>query len=154
MHLQIAGSPGDTASNIRAVVTALAGAGVNIEGIGPDFNPPHVRVAVEHHEPYNPDDGEDPFNRALSAMEAAGFAPEIKPAITVTLPNQPGALRAVLNRLTRERYAAESILVLAVGNELVTRVQLGVAPTVLTGWDDESVRLMTVIQNELNGLAS
>ena len=152
MHLQIAGSPGDTASNIRTVVIALAGAGVNIEGIGPDFNPPHVRVAVKHSEPYDPDDVSDPFNIALDAMEKAGLAPAIKPAVAVTLPNKPGALKAVLNRLMREGYAAESILVLAGGKEDATQVQFGVAPTMIAGWDQESARVEDVILRDLDRL--
>jgi hypothetical protein len=149
MHLQISGSPADTASNIRATVVALAAAGVNIEGIGPDFTPPHVRVAVKHGEPYLPDDASDPFNKALDAMEAAGLAPTIKPAISVTMPNKPGAMKAVLNRLMREGYAAESILVLAGGNDRGTEIQFGVAHTTLSGWDEESDRIEKCILDDL-----
>jgi len=140
MHLQISGSPGDTASNIRAIVIALTQAGVNIEGISPDSNPPHVRVAVQHGEPYDPNDPNDPFNVALNAMEAAGLAPVIKPAVTVALPNTQGALKKALIRLMKEGYATESILVLS-----DTRVQFGVAPATLTGWATESDRLSAAI---------
>ncbi|HEY3335481.1 MAG TPA: hypothetical protein VGK16_09645 [Candidatus Limnocylindrales bacterium] len=152
MHLQIAGSPDDTATNIRAVVSALAGARVNIEGIGPEFNPPHVRVAVRHAEPYDPDDATDPFNIALDAMVKAGLAPAIKPAVAVTLPNKPGALEAVLNRLMREGYAAESILVLAGGTAGATQVQFGVASTMIAGWDQESDRVGEAIVRDLDRL--
>jgi hypothetical protein len=153
MHLQLAGSPGDTASNVRAIVTALAAASVNLEGIGPDFNPPHVRVAVIHGEPYDPDDLTDPFNVALNALEEAGLAPSIKPAVSVVLPNKkPGAIKAVLNRLMREGYAAESILVLAGGNEETTEVQFGVGPASIQGWDAESDRLGEVIKGDIANL--
>ena len=60
MHLQFKASPDDTAENIRRVVKALALHGINIEAIAPDFDPPHVRVLVQHHEPYNPANVQDP----------------------------------------------------------------------------------------------
>jgi hypothetical protein len=145
MHLQISGSPNDTASNIRTIVNALAGDGVNIEGIGPAFDPPHVRVAVQHRDPYDPNDEDDPLNRALNAMDKAGLAPTIRPAVTIPMPNKPGALRAVLNRLMREGYEVESILVLA-GSD---KVQFGVAPTVFAGWDEEWARVEEAILGDL-----
>ncbi len=46
VHQQIRTSPGRTGENIRRVLDVLAAAGVNIEGIGPDFESPHVRTAV------------------------------------------------------------------------------------------------------------
>ena len=46
MHQQIRTSPGSTADNIRRALEILEG--VNVEGIGPDFEPPHVRIAVRH----------------------------------------------------------------------------------------------------------
>jgi len=140
MHLQISGSPGDTASNISAIVNALTKAVVNIEGIAPDSSPPHVRVAVMHNDPYNPNDPDDSFNKALDAMMDAGLAPVIKPAVTVALPNTQGALKKALIRLMKEGYATESILVLS-----DTRVQFGVAPATLTGWATESDRLSAAI---------
>ena len=44
MHQQLGGSPDDTASNVRAILTALAD--INLEGIAPSFDPPHIRVLV------------------------------------------------------------------------------------------------------------
>ena len=44
MHQQIKASPDDTATNVQRVVNALAKAGINIEALAPDFEPPHVRV--------------------------------------------------------------------------------------------------------------
>ena len=72
MHQQIKASPDDTAENVRTIVDALAAAGINIEAIAPDFDPPHVRVLVKHKQPkWDPDDQDDPFNRALVALTAA-----------------------------------------------------------------------------------
>ena len=146
MHLQISGSPGDTAANIRTVTAVLAAAHVNILGIGPDFTPPHVRVAVKQVDPYDPNDGSD-FNVALDAMRRAGLGPSIKAAVTVTLPNKPGALQVVLNRLSGEGYAEESVLVLAGG----TDVQVGVAAPI-PGWDVESRRVGKLIGDDLSKL--
>jgi hypothetical protein len=146
MHLQISGSPGDTASNMRTVTAVLAAAHVNILGIGPDFTPPHVRVAVNQIDPYNPNDRSD-FNVALDAMHRANLAPSIKAAVTVTLPNKPGALQVVLNRLSGEGYAAESVLVLAGGSD----VQVGVAAPI-PGWDVESGRVKKLIEDDLRNL--
>jgi hypothetical protein len=151
MHLQISGSPGDTASNVSAIVVALTGASVNILGIGPDFNPPHVRVAVEQNDPYDPDNGDDPFNIALKAMFPAGLAPSIKPAVTVTMPDKAGALKAALSRLTREGYTAESILVLTC-SEVGTQVQFGVGQAILADWEVTSAKLAEVIAADLANL--
>jgi hypothetical protein len=152
MHLQISGSPDDTASNVSAIVVALAGAGVNILGIGPDFNPPHVRVAVEQEDPYDPNDAKDPFNQALKAMFEAGLAPSIKPAVTVTMPNKAGALKAVLSRITRAGYTTESILVLASCSDAGTEVQFGVGQAILDGWDVMSDKLAELIDGDLASL--
>jgi hypothetical protein len=137
MHQQIRGSPDDTAGNIRRVVNALAKQGINIEGIAPDFDPPHVRVAVEHLDPYDPTNVDDPFNQALAAMEDAGLAPEVRSAVVVTMPNKPRALKAALDRLTREGYAVEAILVLP-GEPAPSsaRVSFGISRTAIFGWDD------------------
>ena len=70
MHAQIKASP-DT--DPRRTSGASSGrsqtAGINIEGIAPDFDPPHVRVAVKHNEPYDPNDPTDAFNRALAGPD-------------------------------------------------------------------------------------
>jgi hypothetical protein len=153
MHQQIKGSPGDTASNIRAVVNALGNAGVNIEAIAPDFDPPHVRVLVDHAEPYDPSDDSDPFNKALVAMQAEGFAPEIKPSVLVNLPNKPRALQAALDRITREGYVVESILVLPGGpSQGVARVSFGVARTTIDGWDQTADALSERIQEVVDNI--
>ena len=73
MHLQVKMSPDETAENIRRVVSALAEAGINIEAIAPDFDPPHVRVLVRHDHPYDPGNADDPLNRALAALTDEGL---------------------------------------------------------------------------------
>ena len=154
MHQQIRGSPGDTAGNIRRVVNALAKHGINIEAIAPDFEPPHVRVLVDHLDPYDPTNGDDPFNQALAAMEEAGLTPEIRSAVMPTIPNRPRALKAALDRLTREGYVVESILVLpgepAPGS---ARVSFGISRTTIAGWDDaQADALEGRIQDDIDAL--
>ena len=154
MHQQIRASPDDTAGNIRLVVNALAKHSINIEAIAPDFDPPHVRVLVEHLEPYDAGNREDPFNRALAALEQEGLTPEIRAAVMLKMPNKPRALKAALDRLTREGYAVECILVLpgepAPGS---ARVSLGVARTDIAGWDDGEVdALSSRIEAEIGAL--
>jgi len=153
MHLQIKASPSDTAGNIRRVVNALAKHGVNIEAIAPDFDPPHVRLLVEHAEPYDPSDAEDPFNQALSAMEEDGLTPEIKSGLMISMPNKPRALKTVLDRLTREGFVVESILVLpGEPSPGVAQVSFGVARTTIAGWDQEADDLASRIEEELDTL--
>jgi hypothetical protein len=153
MHLQIKGSPGDTASNVRHVVNALARKGINIAAIAPDFDPPHVRVLVEHAEPYDPTNPDDPFNQALTAMEEDGLTPEVKAGLHVSMPNKPRALKIALDRLTREGYEVESILVLpGEPSPGVATVAFGVARTNLAGWDAESEELEGRIEADLDGL--
>ena len=153
MHQQIKGSPDDIAGNVRRVVAALAKHGINIEAIAPDFDAPHVRVLVEHGEPYDPNDETDTFNKALAAMEEDGLAPQIKPAITLSMPNKPRVLKAAMDRLTREGYEIESILVMPGnaqnGNALVS---FGVARTTITGWDTESDDVASRINEVLESL--
>jgi len=153
MHQQIKGSPDDTASNVRRVVNALAKHGINIEAIAPDFDAPHVRVLVEHFEPYDSTNMDDTFNQALAAMEEEGLAPEIKSAVTISMPNKTRGLKAALDRLTREGYVVESILVLpGNGQNGVARVSFGVARTAIVGWDQEAGNLEALIEAELDSL--
>ena len=155
MHQQIGGSSGDTADNIRRIVHVLAKAGVNIEAIAPAFDSPHVRVVVVHFDPYDPTNGEDPFNQALAAMEAEGMAPQIKPSVLVSMPNTAGALKAALDRLSREGYAAESVLVLpGLDADGRAQVSFGVARTTIPDWDAESSRLEFVIGDAANQAAA
>lgn len=153
MHLQIKASPEDTAGNIRRVVNALARRGINIEAIAPDFDPPHVRVLVEHADEYDPSNVDDPFNQALAAMEDEGLTPESKSALLLSMPNKPRALKAALDRLTREGYVVESILVLPAGGAAATaRVSFGVARTTIADWGAEVDALRSRIETDLEAL--
>ena len=124
MHQQIRTSPGGTGENIRRVLDILAAAGVNVEGIGPDYESPHVRTAV-------PD---TQFEAAWDALKAAGLEPEQRAAITFALPNVPGQLAARIEQLARRGYAQESVLVLASRHGDETLVSIGVRRTVPNRW--------------------
>lgn len=154
MHLQLKGSPDDTASNVRRIVTALAKKGINIEAIAPDFDPPHVRLLVEHNDPYDPNNEDDAFNRAIAAMEEDGLEPEIKSGLMLNVPNKPAALMTVLQGLTREGYTVESILVyVAECTPESVAISFGVSRTTIDGWDSESEALGSRIQEKLDALS-
>lgn len=137
-HQQIRASPDNTASNVRRVVNALAKANVNIESIAPDFEPPHVRIVVQHDEEYDPENAEDPFNQALAALVAADLTPEVRSAVSVTMENKPRALKAALDRLAREGYTVESVLVLPGEPEPgKAEVSFGISRAAIAGWTDQ-----------------
>src|SRR5262245_61319720 len=155
MHQQIRGSPDDTGGNIRRVVEALADEGINIEAIAPDFEPPHVRVLVEHLDPYDPDNAEAPFNRALAALGNAGLTPEVRSAVLVRMANRPRALRAALDRLAREGYAVESILVLPGDDDGRARVSIGIGQAAIAGFSDAAADdLQGRIEQDIDELPS
>lgn len=152
MHLQVKASPDDTAENIQRVVSALARDGINIEAIAPDFDPPHVRVLVRHHEPYRPANAADPLNKALAAMRAEGLTPELKAGLLLTMPNKPRALKTALDRCASENYVVESLLVLpGEPSAGAARVSLGVDRPV-DGWEEEAEALKERIEAELRRL--
>jgi hypothetical protein len=122
MHQQIRTSPGSTADNLRRALEILEG--VNVEGIGPDFEPPHVRIAVRH----------ENCQEALGALERAGLKPELRAAITFALPNAPGQLRIALDRLVDRGYVLESVLVLAGRDGDRTLVSVGVDRPMTDDW--------------------
>jgi hypothetical protein len=152
MHQQIKASPDDTAGNIRRVVNALARNGINIEAIAPDFDPPHVRVLVEHADPYDPDNAEDPFNRALAALVDDGLTPEIRSGLPVTMPNKPRALKSAMDRLTREGYVVESILIRPTLDQETAEVNFGVDRTTIAGWEEEADGLRSRIEADFESL--
>lgn len=125
MHQQIRTSPGHTGENIRRVVDVLGDAGVNIEGVGPDFEPPHVRVLVDH----------ESFEKAWDALKRAGLQPEARACLTRAVPNTPGALRGMLEDLAHAGYAAESLLVLASHVDDQVLVSIGIRETIPDAWD-------------------
>ena len=126
MHLQIRTSPDTTVENIRTVLDALARAEVNVEGIGPDFEAPHVRVAVRH----------ETWEQAWSALKEAGLQPEARPAVTFAVPNSAGQIAPLVEGLVLRGYAPESLLVLASRDGDRTLVSIGVRETVPREWSD------------------
>ena len=155
MHQQIKASPDDTAENVRTIVDALAAAGINIEAIAPDFDPPHVRVLVKHKEPkWNPDDQDDPFNRALVALTAAGLEPtRVRSVEPVRMKNEPRALKTAMDTLEGNGRVIESVLVMpgAQGNN--AQVSFGVDGDVDDGWEAEAVRLQGLIEEAIKNLS-
>ncbi len=126
MHQQIRTSPDTTVENIRTVLDVLAAERVNVEGIGPDFEPPHVRVAVPHRD----------WKRAWDALKGAGLQPEARPAITFAMPNLPGQVAPLVEQIVQQGYTLESLLVLASRADGRTLVSIGVRETVPRGWAD------------------
>ena len=152
MHQQIKGSPDDVASNVHRIVNVLAKKNINIEGIAPDFDPPHVRVVVKHEEPYDATNPDDAFNQAVLAMQEDGLKPEIKSAITVSMPNKPRALKAAMDRLEREGYVVESVVVLNSEQGGVARVSIGVARATIAEWDQLAGDLEVAIGADIDAL--
>ncbi len=125
MHQQLGGSPKDTASNMRAILEALAD--INIGGIAPSFDPPHIRVVVE----------DDAFDTAYDAMATAGLAPTVHSAVTVTMTDTPKALKTALDRLERMGYEVDAILVLpSQPSQGQVQVSFGIKPRGIAGWTD------------------
>jgi hypothetical protein len=126
MHQQLGGSPKDTAGNMRAILTALAD--INIAGIAPSFDPPHIRVLVQ----------DDAFDAAFQAMSDAGLEPTVHSAVTVNLPDSSGTLKKAMDGLARRGYVVESVLVVP-GDAGTGRVNVsfGIAQLGITDWDDD-----------------
>ena len=141
MHAQIRASPDDTATNMRTVVDALAGGAIIIEAIAPDFESPHVRVLVEHLDPFDTENVSDPYNRALAALKKAGLTPEEHSSTTAMLPNDPGALQTAIQVIEGDGKTVEAILVLpgspAPGK---ANVSFGVGPSPIPGWDEAAAQ--------------
>jgi len=152
MHQQIKGSPDSFDANKSRIETVLARAGITIEAIGPDVDPPHVRVLVKHAEPYDPADPNDTFNRALAALRQDGLAPEAKAAVTLTMPNKPRVLEAAKDRVARRGHVIESVLTLPKGANGVGKVSIGVARANLDGWGPEAAALQAQVEAELKRL--
>ena len=142
MHQQIKASPDETRENMRRIVRALGDAGINIEGIAPDFDPPHVRVAVKHNHPFDPNDPTDTFNRALQALRDAGFDPEIKSSVLLSVPNTPSALQTVFDELESRNHELESLVVLAGDGGDMAQLSVGLSRASMDDWaaDEETLR--------------
>jgi hypothetical protein len=131
MHQQIRTSPGGTSDNIRNVLDILARAGVNVEGIGPDFEAPHIRTAVPH----------ERWDQAWNALGKAGLKPEERDSLTVAVPNEPGQVSRIVESLVRRGYTLESLLVLASRDRGLTLVSIGVGGTDPATWAETAAEL-------------
>jgi len=124
MHQQIKTSPGSTDENLQAVIDTLGGAGINIQGIGPDFESPHIRTVVSHED----------TEAAISVLRSAGLEPEIRPGFTASVANRPGRLKHVLDALRQRGYGIESVLVLADRTGEDVLVSVGIDRPVPNDW--------------------
>lgn len=116
MHLQIRTSPGTIGSNVSRSVAALARRGVNVEGVGPDYESPHVRIVVPH----------VAIDDAVNALKEEGFAPDKSHACTFALEHRPGQLAGILENVTAAGFEVQSVLVLASRLGGRTLVSIGV----------------------------
>ena len=153
MHAQIKASPDTIAENIRAVVDALAAGNVNIEAIAPDFDPPHVRVLLQHKDTPGTSDEPDPTVDAIAALTAAGLEPTVVRAILpVRMPNRPKALQTAMNAIEAEDHVIDSILVMPGSQGANALVSFGVAGDMSPGWEAEAARLRDVVEAALKKL--
>jgi hypothetical protein len=130
-HIQVKTSPDKTGDNLRRVVNVLAGleVAINIDGIGPDFEAPHIRTVVD----------DEQVGAAIDALTTAGMPAVACKALYIKLENVPGQLRGVLNDLAKRGYVVESILILAGrddGDPRV-RVSIGIGGGVPNTWEDD-----------------
>ena len=153
MHAQIKASPDTIAENIRAVVDALAAGNINIEAIAPDFEPPHVRVLLQHKDTPGASDEPDPTIDAIAALTEAGLAPTLARAVMpVRMPNRPKALQTAMNAIEEQGHVIDSILVMpgAQGNN--AQVSFGVTGDMFDGWEAESATLRDIVEAALKKL--
>jgi hypothetical protein len=146
MHQQIKASPDPTRENIRRIVKALSDAGINIDGIAPDFDPPHVRVAVKHNHPYDPADATDTFNQALVVLRNAGFDPKVKSSVLLSVANTPTALQTVFEQLEGRNHELESLVVLAGDGGNMAQLSIGLSRDSMDDWAEEEETLRGEIQ--------
>ncbi len=115
MHQQIRTSPYGVGQNIARAVAALAAGGVNVEGVGPDYESPHARIVVPH----------EAVDAALELLGKEGFEPELWPACTFALAHRPAQLATVLDRLAAAGFDVQCVLVLASRLRGMTLVSIG-----------------------------
>jgi hypothetical protein len=140
MHEQIRTSTGSTGDNLRRVVELLAGANINVEGIGPDFVSPHIRVAVDH----------DDIDAALAALTPTFPDASRREAITIPMPNKRGNVDAAIRSLEQRGFCIESLLVLAThAPDGKVRVSFGVTRCREDDWQATSEHLAGLIEEEL-----
>jgi hypothetical protein len=126
MHQQLGGSPEETAANMRAVLAALDD--VNIRGIGPSFDPPHIRVLVE--------DGE--FDKARRLMDDNGLEPTIHTAVTLTISDAKGRLRKAMAAIEDRGNFVDAILVVPGAAAGKAMISFGLIGPNLDDWTDQT----------------
>ena len=109
-HMQVKTSPPGVAirHKLAVVVHALAqDPGINIEAIGMELSDDeqHLRVVVPH--------GDEVLDATLDRLWGLGYFAEVRPAVEVSIANEPGALDGVLRLLRRRGYQVESVLQIA-----------------------------------------
>ncbi len=140
MHQQIKTSPGHTDENLRRVADALVG--VQVLGIGPDFESPHIRTVV----------ADKDFEAAWNALKSAGLQPITCRALTYAVENQPGAIVDILEDLAKKGFVVESVLVLASRINGQTLVSFGVDRGIPPDWEDMYAELGGVAEpDDWNG---
>jgi hypothetical protein len=153
MHAQIKASPDTIAENIRAVVDALAARNVNIEAIAPDFDPPHVRVLLQHKNSLDTSSEPDPTIDAIDALTEAGLEPTlVRAVLPVRMPNQPRALKTAMDALEGQGHVIDSILVMPGSQGSKALVSFGVEGDLSDGWEAESRALRDIIEAALDNL--
>ena len=153
MHAQIKASPDTIAENIRAVVDALAADNINIEAIAPDFNPPHVRVLLQHKDSLDTSSEPDAMTEAIDALTDAGLDPTpVRAVLPVRMPNQPRALRTAMDALEGQGHVIDSILVMPGSQGNKALVSFGVEGDLSDGWEAESAALRDIIEAALRNL--
>jgi hypothetical protein len=136
MHQQIRTSPGDVGENLRRALDALAE--VNVEGIGLDYEHPHIRTVVTHAN----------WAAAWEALKHAGLQPEARKAVTVTIPHQSGKLRQAIEGLVNRGFVIESVVTLAnAGQSGVARISIGVREGIEGTWEGTSEALAEEIMS-------
>jgi hypothetical protein len=65
----------------------------------------------------------------------------VRASVTVAVPNEPGQVSPIVERLVREGYTLESLLILASRDRGLTLVSIGVREPVSATWADTAADL-------------
>ena len=79
-----------------------------------------------------------------------GLTPEVKSALRLTIPDVARSLKKAVGQHRQRGLKVESVLTLAKSDQPNTaKVSIGVAKTVIHGWDDEFEGLQAEIEQEI-----